>query len=156
MKIKLKKELKLTERTKKSLKKVEKELAKEVELHATKIVQNTLAGKTYDDKKLKDYEKSTARDRKRYGLQTNPPNLKRSGGLLKSIKSKTRTAGDKVKGTIFIAGRSTSNFRNRKKTTNNADKARYLLQLGFRFFGLSDKDRKKIEERIKKTFIRNW
>lgn len=156
MGFKFRKRIDFSKRTKGAIEKTEKELAKQLLLHATKLKTNTDAGKTYDDKKLKDYKASTKESRKRKGLQVSPPNLTQTGAMLKSITSKTdRGSSGKIKGRVFIKSLSTANFR-RQGTSNTVTKARNVLKLGFRFFGISKKDVNKIQLAIKKTFKGNW
>lgn len=143
-------------RTVKSLGKLQKELEKQMTLHAAKLKKNTDAGKGYHDKKLKKYKPSTKKDRKRLGLQVSPTNLTRSRAMLRAIDSKTnKTLSGTMKGSVFIRSLTTKNFR-RKGQTNTVTKAKNVLKLGFRFFGITKKDVNKISRALQQTFKKEW
>ena len=165
-KFKITKKIDFEKRTKKAIEKIEKEMSKQVQLHTTKLKKNTESGKTFDDKKLKDYKASTKKFRKDQGLQVSPPNLKMSGAMINAITSKTKkTAKDTVTGVVYVAKRTRSPLKLRTKSgtskaklrkTDTVTKARHVLNLGFRFFGISKKDVDKIQKAIKSTFIKGW
>lgn len=149
----------LEAKIKKSLNDTEKLFSKEIQLHATKIIKNTNEGKTYDDKNLKKYRPSTKRQRLSEGLQVDPPNLTRTGALLKSVSSKTfRNQNDKVRGQIYIKSRPTpaSKRANEKRMVNTITKARNVLKLGFNFFGMSRKQLNELKKKLKTNIIRKF
>jgi hypothetical protein len=167
-KFKITQKIDFEKRTKKAIEKIEKEMSKQVQLHTTKLKKNTESGKTFDDKELKDYKQSTQKFRKDQDLQVSPPNLKMSGAMINAITNKTeKTAKDTVKGIVYVAKRTRSPLKLKLKTkgykskakiikTDTVTKARHVLSLGFRFFGISKEDVDKIQKAIKSTFIKGW
>jgi hypothetical protein len=128
----------------------EKEFSKQLQLIETDIIGNVQSGRDYEGKPFRQYADSTKDFRAKQKLQTSPVNLMMTGGMLKAISSEVK---NKNQGRIFIKNQTQRGFKG-APAGNSITKALNVMRLGFNFFGVSEKNLKKLEDAVTKAYLK--
>lgn len=124
--------------------KVNRAIAQEAQAHRSLIVSNAVRGLDFSGKRMREYSPGYKRQRENEGRRVSPPDMTRTGHMLQSIQLKTELVARGATVTIFFIG-----GVNIKSGQSAPVKARNVTRLGFKFFGISEEQKKKQIENIK-------
>lgn len=143
----------------------EKALAQEMELHLTRISQNTQRGKRFDGTKMNRYSKKYAANKVRAGRNATPVDLRLTGNMMQAMTSEVSRKNNGIEGVIKFRNTSSKPpsvpgirkdkigqrvFPFGKKTRSAPEKAGWN-QRTRRFFGISRKQAQALIDRIRKA-----